>query len=111
MGQRLEILLPELSSILRTHVRLATLVGLVISEGDIGVTWLYEFGKVADLLCTPQHDGRAETELLGPLGDPRTPGIDDAAPSGLELVKSGRVAVGPGDADLASHAAVATTAT
>jgi len=51
--QGLDVLLPERGSVLRGHVGLTLLVGLVESHHYISVAFLDKFGKIGDLIVAP----------------------------------------------------------
>lgn len=53
--ERVDVLLPETSSIRRAHVGLTGLVGLVRAKDVVGISRDDQILEVADLIITPKH--------------------------------------------------------
>jgi len=73
--QRLHVLQPEVSRMLRGYIALSGFVRLIRAQSNVRITFNDKFLKLANLVVTPQHGHKFETELVRQLGFVGTPGV------------------------------------
>jgi len=103
---------PEVCTMLGRHVGLTGLIRFVEAQSAVCVAGLDQFGKVADLLITPQHRATMHADFISVVNTPRAPSIVLVSLPSLEVLDGGVVAQGPSNAGLAttSTASAASTA-
>lgn len=75
-AQRVDVLLPELSSLFWGHVGLTGFVGLIHAKDIVGVTLDDQVLEVGNLIVTPEHWDSFKTITV--LGQIRAPSVEEA---------------------------------
>jgi len=100
----LNILLPQLGTILRGHVRLAKFIWLVHSKDLCGITLLDQFLEIVYLLSTPQHGNEFITQRLSPGNFPSTPCVVPGDLGAFESLEDTKIRKRSGNSNLTAAA-------
>jgi len=83
----LNVLLPEVGAVLRSHVGLTRFVGLVEAQNHVGVTLHNLRLEVAGLPITPELRNRCVAKGLGKVRDLRAPSVNRRLLAGVEVLQ------------------------